>query len=157
MKIRLIAINKTSHSYLNEGITLFEGRIKRYLPFSYEELQVPTKWGSLSEQKQKEEEGKLLLSKIGADEFLILLDENGMQFSSVGFAEYLQQRMNSGVKTLSFVIGGAYGFSEEVYGRASAKISLSKMTFSHQMVRLFAIEQLYRGLSILNNEPYHHA
>lgn len=157
MKIRLIAISKTSQSFLNEGISLYESRIKRYLPFTFEELNVPKKWGSWPEIKQKEEEGKLLLSKLNPDEILVLLDERGRSFTSPEFANYLQQKMNAGTKSLVFVIGGAYGFSDEVYARAQEKISLSKMTFSHQMIRLFAIEQIYRGFSILNNEPYHHS
>jgi len=157
VKIRLIAISKTSQSYLTEGIDVFEGRIKRYLPFSFEELNTPKKWGTLPENKQKEEEGKLLLSKISSDDVIILLDERGKSYTSPDFANFLQKKMNSGAKSLAFVIGGAYGFSDDVYARASDKISLSKMTFSHQMVRLFAIEQIYRGFSILNNEPYHHS
>ena len=111
---------------------------------------------NLSENQQKEKEGELILSKIGSSDQLILLDENGKNFSSVGFSEELQKKMNSGIKTLVFVIGGPYGFSETVYAKAQGKISLSKMTFSHQMVRLFFIEQLYRGFTILRNEPYHH-
>lgn len=135
----------------------YESRIKRYLPFEYEELITPKKWGNYPEQKQKEEEGKLLLSKLKSDDHLILLDERGKQYSSPDFAEFLQKKMNSGIRNLTFVIGGAYGFSDAVYAKALSKLSLSKMTFSHQMIRLFAIEQIYRGLSILNNEPYHHS
>jgi 23S rRNA (pseudouridine1915-N3)-methyltransferase len=111
---------------------------------------------NLSENQQKEKEGEQILAKIGATDQLILLDENGATFSSVGFSDYLQKKMNSGIKTLVFVIGGPYGFSDEVYAKAQGKISLSAMTFSHQMVRLFVIEQLYRGFTILKNEPYHH-
>ena len=96
------------------------------------------------------------MAKLTATDQLILLDENGTTFSSVGFSDYLQKKMNSGAKTLVFVIGGPYGFSDEVYQKAQGKISLSLMTFSHQMVRLFFIEQLYRGFTILRNEPYHH-
>ena len=111
---------------------------------------------SLSEIQQKQKEGELILSKISATDHLILLDENGKSFNSVGFANELQKKMNAGIKTLVFVIGGPYGFSEEVYNKAKGKISLSAMTFSHQMVRLFVIEQIYRGFTILRNEPYHH-
>jgi 23S rRNA (pseudouridine1915-N3)-methyltransferase len=111
---------------------------------------------NLSESEQKEKEGELILSKITATDQLILLDENGKNFSSITFADELQKKMNSGIKTLVFVIGGPYGFSDEVYKKAYGKISLSLMTFSHQMVRLFFIEQLYRGFTILRNEPYHH-
>src|SRR5690606_35633048 len=110
----------------------------------------------LSESQQKEKEGELILSKLTLTDQLILLDENGKNFSSVGFSEELQSKMNSGIKTLVFVIGGPYGFSETVYNKAQGKISLSMMTFPHQMVRLFFIEQLHRGFTILRNVPYHH-
>lgn len=157
MKIRLIAISKTSYPYITEGVEVYIPRIQRYLPFSYEELVLPKKFNTLPEDRLKDEEGKLILSKVGSDEQLILFDERGKSVSSPEFANWLQQRMNSGAKSLCLVIGGAYGFSDEVYKRANGQLSLSKMTFSHQMVRLFAIEQVYRGLSILNGEPYHHA
>jgi 23S rRNA (pseudouridine1915-N3)-methyltransferase len=111
---------------------------------------------NLSEAQQKEKEGELILAKIGPTDQLILLDENGKTYSSVGFSDYLQKKMNTGIKTLVFVIGGPYGFSETVYQKAQGTVSLSEMTFSHQMVRLFVIEQLYRGFTILRNEPYHH-
>ena len=111
---------------------------------------------NLSEAQQKEKEGELILSKITPTDQLILLDENGKTFSSVGFSDFLQKKMNAGIKTLVFVIGGPYGFSETVYQKAQGKVSLSEMTFSHQMVRLFVIEQIYRGFTILRNEPYHH-
>jgi 23S rRNA (pseudouridine1915-N3)-methyltransferase len=111
---------------------------------------------NLSESQQKEKEGELILSKITPTDQLILLDENGTNYTSVEFADYLQKKMNAGIKTLVFVIGGPYGFSDEVYKKAHGKIALSKMTFSHQMVRLFVVEQIYRGFTILRNEPYHH-
>ena len=111
---------------------------------------------NLSESQQKEKEGELILAKLTSTDQLILLDEKGTTFSSVGFSDYLQKKMNSGAKNLVFVIGGPYGFSDEVYQKAQGKISLSLLTFSHQMVRLFFIEQLYRGFTILKNEPYHH-
>ena len=111
---------------------------------------------NLSEAQQKEKEGELILAKLTPTDQLVLLDENGKTFSSVGFSDYLQKKMNSGIKTLVFVIGGPYGFSEAVYQKAQGKISLSAMTFSHQKVRLFFTEQLYRGFTILRNEPYHH-
>jgi 23S rRNA (pseudouridine1915-N3)-methyltransferase len=111
---------------------------------------------NLSENQQKEKEGELILAKITPTDQLILLDENGKTFSSISFSDELQKKMNSGVKTLVFVIGGPYGFSENVYVKAQGKFSLSQMTFSHQMVRLFFIEQLYRAFTILKNEPYHH-
>jgi 23S rRNA (pseudouridine1915-N3)-methyltransferase len=111
---------------------------------------------NLSEEQQKQKEGELILKKVNTSDVLILLDENGKQFSSIEFANYLQKHMNSGIKQLVFVIGGPYGFSTDLYNRAQGKISLGKMTFSHQMVRLFVVEQLYRGFTILRNEPYHH-
>ena len=111
---------------------------------------------NLSETLQKEREGELILSKLQDADALILLDEKGVEFRSVEFSKFLQKKMNAGTKTLVFVIGGPYGFSETVYQKAQGKVSLSEMTFSHQMVRLFIIEQLYRGFTILKNEPYHH-
>ena len=111
---------------------------------------------NLSEAQQKEKEGELILKKLNPTDVLVLLDENGKQFNSEAFSEYLQKKMNAGIKQLAIAIGGPYGFSETVYSRAQGKISLSKMTFSHQMVRLFATEQIYRAFTILRNEPYHH-
>ena len=111
---------------------------------------------NLSDQEQKNKEGELILSKIGPYDHLLLFDENGKTFTSVGFSKFLQKKMNSGIKTLVFVIGGPYGFSEEVYAKAQGKVSLSSMTFSHQMVRLFITEQIYRAYTILKGEPYHH-
>lgn len=111
---------------------------------------------NLSEAQQKEKEGEMILKKLAPTDILILLDENGKQYTSVDFSNYLQKKMNSGIKQLVFVIGGPYGFSDAVYQKAQGKISLSKMTFSHQMVRLFFVEQVYRAFTILKNEPYHH-
>jgi len=111
---------------------------------------------NLDENQQKTKEGDLILSGTQNSDFMVLLDENGKQYDSVAFSEYIQKRMNTGLKRLIFVIGGPYGFSDAIYTRANGKISLSKMTFSHQMVRLFATEQLYRAFTILKNEPYHH-
>ena len=111
---------------------------------------------NLTEDQQKEKEGELILKSLQSSDILILLDERGKSYSSIAFAEALQKRMNSGMKNLVFVIGGPYGFSEAVYQRAQQQISLSAMTFSHQMVRLFFVEQLYRAFTILRNEPYHH-
>jgi 23S rRNA (pseudouridine1915-N3)-methyltransferase len=156
VKIRLIAIQKTGESYLKEGIGIYEKRIRRYIPFEYLEINSPKKWGNLPIENQKKEEGKLIISAVSGDEHVILLDENGREFTSRKFAHSLQKHMNSVKRSIAFVIGGAYGFSDEVYALANEKMALSKMTFSHQMVRLFAIEQLYRALSILNNDPYHH-
>ena len=127
-----------------------------YVKFQFDIIPDLKKTKHLSESQQKQKEGDLILSKLNPTDVLILLDENGKQLDSVGFSQYLQKHMNSGIKQLVFVIGGPYGFSPEVYQKANGKLSLSKMTFSHQMIRLFVIEQLYRGFTILRNEPYHH-
>ena len=156
MNIRILAIGKTDHKALQSLIEEYSKRLLFYIKFDLEIIPDIKNVKNLSEAQQKEKEGELILSKISATDQLILLDENGQTFSSVGFSEYLQKKMNAGIKTLVFVIGGPYGFSEEVYKKAQGKISLSSMTFSHQMVRLFVIEQLYRGFTILRNEPYHH-
>ncbi len=156
MNIRILAIGKTDHKALQSLIEEYSKRLSFYIKFDLEIIPDIKNVKNLSEAQQKEKEGELILAKISATDQLILLDENGQTFSSVGFSEYLQKKMNAGIKTLVFVIGGPYGFSEEVYKKAQGKISLSAMTFSHQMVRLFIIEQLYRGFTILRNEPYHH-
>src|SRR5690606_9043238 len=127
-----------------------------YIKFDLEIIPDIKNAKNLSEAQQKEKEGELILSKLTPTDFLILLDENGKSFGSVEFSNELQKKMNAGIKTLVYVIGGPYGFSEAVYQKAQQKISLSKMTFAHQMVRLFFIEQVYRGFTILRNEPYHH-
>ncbi|HSN49088.1 MAG TPA: 23S rRNA (pseudouridine(1915)-N(3))-methyltransferase RlmH, partial [Flavobacterium sp.] len=156
MNIKLIAIGKTDNKNLQSLIDEYQKRLSFYIKFDLEIIPDIKNVKNLSESQQKEKEGELILAKITPTDQLILLDENGKTFSSVEFSEELQKKMNSGVKTLVFVIGGPYGFSEAVYAKAQGKISLSPMTFSHQMVRLFFIEQLYRGFTILKNEPYHH-
>lgn len=156
MNIKLIAIGKTDNKNLQSLIEEYQKRLSFYIKFDLEIIPDIKNVKNLSESQQKEKEGELILAKISPTDQLILLDENGKTFSSVGFSEELQKKMNAGVKTLVFVIGGPYGFSETVYTKATGKISLSLLTFSHQMVRLFFIEQLYRGFTILKNEPYHH-
>lgn len=156
MNIRLLAIGKTDNKSLQSLIDEYTKRLSFYIKFDLEVIPDIKNVKNLSEAQQKEKEGELILSKISATDQLLLLDENGSTFSSVAFSDYLQKKMNAGIKTLVFVIGGPYGFSEEVYKKAQGKVSLSEMTFSHQMVRLFVIEQLYRGFTILKNEPYHH-
>jgi len=156
MNIRLIAIGKTDNKNLQALIDDYAKRLSFYVRFEVEIIPDIKNAKNLSQQLQKEKEGELILSKLTSTDQLILLDENGKSFSSVGFSEELQKKMNSGVKTLAFVIGGPYGFSDAVYAKANGKISLSAMTFSHQMVRLFFIEQVYRAFTILRNEPYHH-
>ena len=156
MNIKLIAIGKTDNKALQSLIDDYTKRMSFYIKFDLDIITDIKNVKNLSESQQKEKENELILAKLTPTDQLILLDENGKKFSSVGFAEELQKKMNSGVKTLVFVIGGPYGFSDTVYAKAQGKISLSPMTFSHQMVRLFFIEQLYRGFTILKNEPYHH-
>ena len=156
MNIKLLAIGKTDNKALQSLIDDYRKRLSFYIKFDLEIIPDIKNVKNLSESQQKEKEGELILAKLAATDQLILLDEKGTTFSSVGFSDYLQKKMNSGAKTLVFVIGGPYGFSDEVYQKAQGKISLSLMTFSHQMVRLFFIEQLYRGFTILRNEPYHH-
>lgn len=155
MKIKLLCAGKTTDPYIQEGIEKFEKRLKHYVPF--ELIEIPeVKGAGKSAEKLKAEEAKLFLSKIDKTDFIILLDEKGKQYSSTEFAELMQNRMNRSIQTMVFIVGGPFGFSEELYEAANEKISLSKMTFSHQMVRLFFVEQLYRGFSILRGEKYHH-
>lgn len=156
MNIKLLAIGKTDNKSLQALIDDYTKRLSFYVKFDLEVIPDIKNVKNLSEAQQKEKEGELILYKLSATDQLILLDENGTTFSSVGFSDYLQKKMNAGIKTLVFVIGGPYGFSEEIYKKAQGKVSLSEMTFSHQMVRLFVIEQIYRGFTILRNEPYHH-
>ena len=156
MNIKLIAIGKTDNKSLQSLIDDYTKRLSFYIKFELDIIPDIKNVKNLSESQQKEKEGELILSKIYPTDNLILLDENGKSFSSVSFSNELQKKMNAGIKTLVFVIGGPYGFSDAVYAKANGKISLSQMTFSHQMVRLFFIEQVYRGFTILKNEPYHH-
>lgn len=156
MNIKLLAIGKTDNKALQQLMDDYMKRLSFYVKFELEVIPDIKNAKNLSEVQQKEKEGELILSKLSPTDQLILLDENGKSFSSVGFSEELQKKMNSGIKTLVFVIGGPYGFSKEVYAKAQGKVSLSSMTFSHQMVRLFFIEQVYRAFTILRGEPYHH-
>jgi len=156
MTITLITIGKTDNKQLTLLIDSYIKRLGFYIKFSFNVIPDIKNSKNLSEIQQKNKEGALILNKISTSDVLILLDENGKQHDSVAFSSYLQKHMNSGIKNLTFVIGGPYGFSEDIYNRANGKLSLSKMTFSHQMIRLFFIEQLYRGFTILKNEPYHH-
>jgi len=156
MTIKLLAIGKTDNKNIQSLIDDYQKRLGYYIKFNLEIIPDLKKAKHLSEEQQKQKEGDLILSKVSNSDVLILLDENGKQMDSVGFSTYLQKHMNSGIKQVVFVIGGPYGFSPEVYSKAQGKLSLSKMTFSHQMVRLFFVEQLYRGFTILRNEPYHH-
>ena len=156
MKITLLAIGKTDNENLKILLNDYIKRLGYYVSFEFEIISDIKNTKNLSEIQQKQGEGDEILKRIASSDCLILLDEQGKSYSSIGFSGFLQKKMNSGLKNLVFVIGGPYGFSEEIYWRANGKISLSAMTFSHQMVRLFFIEQLYRGFTILRNEPYHH-
>ena len=156
MNIKLLCVGKTDNKQLQALIDTYSKRLNFYVKYSIEILPDIKNVKNLSEQEQKNKEGDLILSKIGPYDHLLLFDENGKTFTSVGFSKFLQKKMNSGIKTLVFVIGGPYGFSEEVYAKAQGKVSLSSMTFSHQMVRLFITEQIYRAYTILKGEPYHH-
>lgn len=156
MNIKLLVVGKTDEGSLQGLIDTYAKRLDHYIKFELEILPDIKNTKSLSVEQQKLKEGKMILEKMSPSDYLVLLDENGKQFSSEAFSEFIQKRLNSGMKQLIFVVGGPYGFSEEVYARAQSKLSLSKMTFSHQMVRLFFVEQLYRAFTILKNEPYHH-
>lgn len=156
MKITLLVVGKTKNNYLIEGEKEYEKRLKHYIRF--EETVIPElkKVKNLSITEIKEKEGKIIINKIKKTDYVVLLDEKGSEFTSVEFSNFIQKQLNSGVKNVLFIIGGAYGFSKEVYKCCNKKVSISKMTFSHQMIRLIFKEQLYRSFSILNNEPYHH-
>ncbi|NVK49097.1 MAG: 23S rRNA (pseudouridine(1915)-N(3))-methyltransferase RlmH [Cyclobacteriaceae bacterium] len=156
MQIKIIAIGKTDHSAIQELQELYINRLNHYIRVDWEIIPDLKNTKSLTQAQQKSKEGELILKKINSSDFVLLLDEKGKSFSSVEFSDFLQQKMNSGIKQLVLVIGGPYGFSEEIYQRANSKISLSKMTFSHQMIRPFLAEQLYRAMTILRGEPYHH-
>lgn len=156
MKIKFVCIGKTGKKFLMDGEEEYLNRLKHYV--HVERIEIPDLKNAkkLTKDQIKEAEGKEILSKISGGDQLILLDERGKVFSSVEFSEFIQQKFNAGGKALVFVVGGAYGFSDEVYETAIGKISLSKMTFSHQMVRMIFFEQLYRAMTILRGEPYHH-
>ncbi len=156
MTIKLLTIGKTDNKQLQMLINDYTKRLSHYINFELDIIPDLKNTKSLNEIQQKQKEGELILKKLNPLDVLILLDENGKQYDSVAFSNYLQKHMNSGIKQLVFVVGGPYGFSQDVYNKAQGKLSLSKMTFSHQMIRLFFVEQLYRGFTILRNEPYHH-
>lgn len=156
MKINLLCIGKTSEKYLKTGIDIYLQRLKHYLPFKMTIVPELKKTKNLNTQQQKEQEGKALLQKINQQDYLVLLDEQGKLFTSEEMAGYLQKKMLAATKSMIFVVGGPYGFSDAIYQRADERIALSTLTFSHQMVRLIAVEQIYRALTIIKNEPYHH-
>jgi 23S rRNA (pseudouridine1915-N3)-methyltransferase len=156
MKITFLMTGKTEEAYLQEGILQYEKRIRHYIPFTGLMLSFPKASKNLAVPELKELEGALLLRQIKPEDTVVLLDERGTALSSVEFAAFLQKMMNAGTRNCIFVCGGPYGFDDKVYARSDERISLSKMTFTHQIVRLVFLEQLYRAMTILRNEPYHH-
>ncbi len=155
MNIKLIVVSKTDIPYLQAGIEEYVGRLRHYCDFEMIVIPALKNLGKASPDEVKEREGQLILKQLEKVDTVVLLDEHGREYTSVGFSEYLQKQMNAGTRTLAFVIGGAFGFSPAVYAAANHKISLSQMTFNHQMVRLFFTEQLYRAFTILHHEKYH--
>lgn len=156
MKTCLLVIGKTDAAYIREGIEEYEKRLRRYIPYEMKVLPDVKNAKSMGEGIQKEKEGEMILEQLQPTDYVILLDERGRQYTSVEFSEFLAQKMLGGIKRLVFIVGGPYGFAEAVYQRGNDKISLSKMTFSHQMVRMIFAEQIYRAMTILKGEPYHH-
>ncbi|WP_276089841.1 23S rRNA (pseudouridine(1915)-N(3))-methyltransferase RlmH [Pedobacter sp. JY14-1] len=156
MKITLLVTGKTEEKYLTEGIEKYLSRLKHYIGFSMTVIPELKNTKHLSEAQQKSREAELILKQLSNSDTVILLDEKGKKYTSMQFANYLNKQMIGSVQQLVFVIGGPYGFDETIYKRANGSLSLSDMTFSHQMVRLFFAEQLYRAFSILRGEPYHH-
>ena len=155
MRITLLTVGKTDIKWVSEGLEVYSSRLRHYIPFEIREIPELKNVSALSRDQIKTAEGKLILKSLKDSDDLILLDERGKEFRSIEFADWLQKRMTAG-RDIVFVIGGAYGFSQEVYRRAGGMVSLSKMTFSHQMVRTIFVEQLYRALTILKGESYHH-
>ena len=156
MKIKILAVGKTDDKHLEILIDRYMKRLTHYLSATLEILPDIKNAKNLSEKEQKRVEGESILKKIQTSDHVVLLDEKGKEYRSVEFSNYLQKKMNAGTRNLVLVIGGPYGFSDSLYQRADGKLSLSKMTMSHQMIRLFLVEQIYRGFTILRNEPYHH-
>lgn len=155
MKICLLTVGKTDTGWVREGLETYTSRLGRYVRFSVKEIPELKNASSLSKAQVKDKEGSLILASIGPKDMVILLDEHGKEYTSVEFAKEVERLTASG-KNIVFVIGGAYGFSDEVYNRSDGKVSLSKMTFPHQMVRTVFTEQLYRAFTIIKGEPYHH-
>ena len=156
MKITLLTVGKTDKDWVKQGIDIYASRMKHYFPFSIVEIPELKNVSSLSQDQIKTKEGELILKNVKPADDVILLDERGREFSSMEFAKVLQDKISYNGKDIIFVIGGAYGFSDAVRQRRNSKISLSKMTFSHQMVRAIFVEQLYRAFTIMKGEPYHH-
>ena len=156
MKISLLTVGKTDIKWVSEGLGVYTSRLRHYLPFEVKEIPELKNVSALTKEQIKIQEGKLILKNLKDSDELILLDEKGKEFRSIEFASFLERKFQSSSRDIVFVIGGAYGFSQEVYDRSSSKIALSKMTFSHQMVRTIFVEQLYRACTIMKGESYHH-
>lgn len=156
MKITLLTVGKTDVKWVKEGLELYASRLSHYIPFSVDEIPELKNVSALTKDQIKEKEGELILKKIKPQDDVIILDEHGREYRSVEFASLLEEKISRGGRDIVFVIGGAYGFSQAAYARANSKMSLSKMTFSHQMVRAIFTEQLYRAFTIMRGEPYHH-
>jgi len=156
MTIELIVIGKTDMREVEALVDMYAKRLNRYVRFAVTALPDVRTTKAMAPSRQKKSEGEMILRQIADGDYVVLLDEHGEEMRSLEFARWLQKRMNSGVKRLVIVVGGPYGFCDEVYARADGKLSLSKMTFSHQIVRAIFAEQLYRAFTIINNEPYHH-
>lgn len=156
MKITLLTVGKTDVDWVRKGLELYTSRLRHYIPFSITEIPELKNVSALSKEQIKSKEGELIFKNIKPADDVILLDEHGKEYSSTGFAALIQKKMSLEGKDIVFIIGGAYGFSEDVYKRANSKISLSQMTFSHQMVRVIFTEQIYRAFTIMRGEPYHH-
>jgi 23S rRNA (pseudouridine1915-N3)-methyltransferase len=156
VKVKLLSIGKTEEKYLKEGIDIYCKKLKHYFPWEYEEIPAIKQTRNLSLDEQKKREGDAILKKISLSDTVVLLDETGTQYSSIGFSTFVQQQLMQGSKQLLFITGGTYGFSQDLYQRKDYLISLSSMTFSYQMVRLIFLEQLYRAATLLKNESYHH-
>ncbi|MBO7203066.1 MAG: 23S rRNA (pseudouridine(1915)-N(3))-methyltransferase RlmH [Paludibacteraceae bacterium] len=156
MKIHFLVVGKTTEKYMQTGIDEYVRRLLRYIPFSMEVLPELKNAKNLTFEQQKEKDSQAILNALQDGDYVVLLDEKGKEYSSVAFSDYLARKMQIVPKRLVFVVGGPYGFSAEMYDRANEKLSVSKMTFSHQMIRLIFVEQLYRAMTILRGEPYHH-
>lgn len=156
MDILLLTVGKTTTSYLQTGIDEYVRRLKRYVPFYIKCLPDIKNSRKLTESQQKDEEGKMILGELSVSDFVVLLDERGDMLTSREFSDFLQKGMLGGKKRMVFVVGGPYGFSHAVYSRSNSMLSFSRMTFSHEMIRLFFTEQVYRAMTILKGEPYHH-
>lgn len=156
MKITLLTVGKTDRDWVKQGLDIYVSRLKHYIPFAITEIPELKNVSALTKEQIKVREGELILKNIRPDDDVILLDERGKEYSSVELAETIRNKISYIGKDIVFVIGGAYGFSEAVYRRANSKLSLSRMTFSHQMVRAIFAEQIYRAFTIIMGEPYHH-